>query len=45
MTLGTMVQDRAAQVGSRLLQGTEAVIEGQERLLAEGYDCHFLCQD
>lgn len=45
LTLGTTVQDLAAQVGNRLLQGIEAVIEGQERLLAEEYDCHFLGRD
>jgi len=42
VALQTAVQGRPAQVRNRLLEGVEAVVEGQEGLLTEQDDGRFL---
>ena len=42
VALKTAVQRRAGKVGNRFLQGVEAVIERQQRMLAKRHDGGFL---
>ena len=44
MTLQATMQGRACQMGNRGLQGIQAVIQGQQRMLAEGHNHSLLCQ-
>ena len=44
MTLQATMQGRACQMGNRGLQGIQAIVQGQQRVFAEGHNHSLLCQ-